>query len=157
MRHHSDLGEARVIMASYWLLKTEPSTYSFADLVRDQRTTWDGVSNPAALGFLRQMKKGDQAFIYHTGAEKSIVGIARLTSDSYPDPKLLDPKRAVVDLAPVRALREPVPLARVKADKGFAELGLVRFSRLSVMPIPAEQWEKLLAIAGDKALPNKSR
>ena len=138
-------------MPNYWLLKTEPSTYSYADLERDKRATWDGVSNPAALGFLRSMKKGDQTFIYHTGDQKAIVGVARVTSDAYPDPKLNDPKRVVVDLVPVRSLKEPVTLASVKADKSFADLGLVRFSRLSVMPIPAAQWERLLAMAWGKS------
>jgi predicted RNA-binding protein with PUA-like domain len=133
-------------MPSHWLLKTEPSTYSFADLTREQCTTWDGVSNPTALRHLRAMRNGDQAFIYHTGDEKSIVGVARIVSNPYPDPSLKDPKRVVVDLAPVRALKQPIPLARVKADSRFADFALVRISRLSVMPVSAEQWEALLGL-----------
>ena len=127
-----------------WLLKTEPSTYSFADLVREQCTTWEGVSNPVALNNLRAMRNGDQAFIYHTGAEKAIVGIARIVSNPYPDPKLQDPKRAVVDIAPVRGLRSPVTLASVKRDERFAGFALVRLPRLSVMPVTPEQWKLLL-------------
>jgi len=133
-------------MPSHWLLKTEPSTYSFADLQREQCTTWDGVSNPTALRHLRAMKNGDQAFIYHTGDEKSIVGVARIVSNPYQDPNLNDPKRVVVDLAPVRPLKKPIPLSAVKADGRFADFALVRISRLSVMPVTSEQWEALLAL-----------
>lgn len=131
---------------AFWLLKTEPSTYSFDDLRRDKRTTWDGVSNPVALKHLRAMRKGDQAFVYHTGDEKSIVGLARIASDPFPDPKLDDPSRVVIDLEPGRALRKPVALAAVKADARFADFALVRISRLSVMPVSAEQWKHLLAM-----------
>ena len=133
-------------MANSWLLKTEPSTYSFDDLVRDKRTTWDGVSNPVALSHLRTMRKGDQAFVYHTGAEKAIVGLARIAGDPRPDPKLADPRLVVVDLEPVRALRRPVSLAAVKADRRFADFALVRISRLSVMPVSADFWKALLAM-----------
>ena len=133
-------------MANSWLLKTEPSTYSFDDLVRDKRTTWDGVSNPVALSHLRAMRKGDQAFVYHTGAEKAIVGIARITGDPRPDPKLEDPRLVVVELEPVRALRKPVSLAAVKADRRFAAFALVRISRLSVMPVSPDFWKALLAM-----------
>jgi predicted RNA-binding protein with PUA-like domain len=129
-----------------WLLKTEPSTYGWADLARERRATWDGVSNPVALGHLRAMRKGDEAFVYHTGGEKAIVGIARVASDPYPDPKLADPKRVVVDLEPVRPLARAVTLASVKADKRFADFALVRQSRLSVMPVTAAQWDQLLAL-----------
>jgi len=129
-----------------WLLKTEPTTYGWADLARERRATWDGVSNPVALGHLRAMRKGDEAFVYHTGGEKAIVGIARVASDPYPDPKLSDPKRVVVDLEPVRPLARAVTLASVKADKRFADFALVRQSRLSVMPVTAVQWDQLLAL-----------
>lgn len=129
-----------------WLLKTEPGTYSFSDLTREGRTCWDGVSNPVALGHLRAMKKGDEAFFYHTGAEKSIVGVARIVSDPYPDPKLDDPRRVVVDIAPLRPLGHPVSLAAVKADPRFKDFALVRIGRLSVMPVSPEQWQALLAM-----------
>lgn len=129
-----------------WLLKTEPSTYSFDDLVRDKRTTWDGVSNPVALKHLRAMRKGDQAFVYHTGDEKAIVGLARIASDPFPDPKLDEASRVVIDLEPGRALRKPVTLAAVKADRRFADFALVRISRLSVMPVSPDQWKHILAM-----------
>lgn len=129
-----------------WLLKTEPSTYSFDDLVRDERTTWDGVSNPVALKHLRAMRKGDQAFVYHTGVEKAIVGLARIASDPFPDPKLDEASRVVIDLEPGRALRKPVTLAAVKADRRFADFALVRISRLSVMPVSPDQWKHILAM-----------
>ena len=129
-----------------WLLKSEPGTYSFSDLVREGRTCWDGVSNPVALSHLRAMQKGDEALFYHTGAEKAIVGVARIASDPYRDPKLDDPKRVVVDLAPVRPLGRPVPLSAVKADPRFRNLGLVRIGRLSVMPVSPEEWKALLAL-----------
>ena len=133
-------------MKNRWLLKTEPSTYSFADLQKEQRAIWDGVSNPVALKHLRAMRKGDEALVYHTGDEKAIVGIAQVVSDPYPDPKLDDPKRVVVDLSAVRALPKPISLAAVKADRRFADLPLVRIGRLSVMPIPAAQWSALLSL-----------
>src|SRR5207237_8082538 len=119
---------------------------SYFDLVRDKRTTWDGVNNPVALGHLRAMRKGDEAFIYHTGTEKAIVGIARVLRDPYLDPKLPDPKRVVVELEAVRPLAKPIPLSAVKADQRFADFALVRISRLSVMPVSAEQWKALLAV-----------
>jgi len=131
---------------NHWLLKTEPSTYSYADLAREQVTTWDGVSNPTALRHLRAMRNGDQALVYHTGDEKAVVGIARIVSNPFPDPALKDPKRVVIDLAPVRALPKPIALAAVKADPRFAQFALVRISRLSVMPVSPEEWKALLAL-----------
>ncbi len=132
---------------AYWLLKTEPSTYSYSDLERDKKTTWDGVRNNLALKHIRAMKKGDLAFIYHSGDEKSIVGIAEIVSDSYPDPKQKDEKLAVVDLKPKEKLKNPVTLAAVKAQKEFAQFELVRMPRLSVMPVSAAQWKILLAMS----------
>ena len=129
-----------------WLLKTEPSTYSFADLVREQVTTWDGVKNPTALKHLRAMRNGDQAMVYHTGDEKAIVGVARIVSNPYTDPALKDPQLVAVDIAPMRVLKEPITLTRVKADARFAPFALVRLPRLSVMPVTDEQWEALLAL-----------
>jgi predicted RNA-binding protein with PUA-like domain len=129
-----------------WLLKTEPSTYSFADLVRDKRTTWDGVANPVALKNLRAMKKGDEVLVYHTGNEKAIVGLATAASDPYPDPKLADPKLVVIDLVPLKPLPAPITLKAVKADARFSDFALVRLSRLSVMPVSAEQWKALQSL-----------
>ena len=133
-------------MPSY-LLKTEPSTYSWADLVREGRTTWDGITNAAALIAIRQMRRGDEAIIYHSGKERAIVGIAKIVRGAYQDPKREDPKLAVVDVVPVRAIDPPIPLAAIKAEKGLADFGLVRISRLSTMPV-SEKHRKLLAKLG---------
>jgi predicted RNA-binding protein with PUA-like domain len=126
------------------LLKTEPSTYSFADLVRDRSTVWNGVTNPAACKNLRNARKGDTAFIYHTGDERCIVGLATLASDPYPDPKDPSltkegvPARPVVDLKAGPAVQTPLSLAEMKADPRFKEFELLRLSRLSVVPVPAD-------------------
>jgi predicted RNA-binding protein with PUA-like domain len=126
-----------------FLLKTEPGAYSFDDLVKDQKTDWTGVSNPAALAAIRSMRKGDQAFIYHTGDEKAIVGLAEVVAGPYEDPEQPGvnaeglPKFAVVDLRAVKKAKSPVTLGRIKGDKRFAEFALVRQSRLSVMAVPA--------------------
>jgi predicted RNA-binding protein with PUA-like domain len=133
-------------VARHWVLKTEPSEYGFPDLVRDRRTRWEGVSNPVALKHLRSMLEGDDALIYHTGNEKAAVGLARVASAPYPDPK--DPKLVVVDVEPVKPLPRAVPLAEIKAEPAFAELGLVRVPRLSVVPVEPAQWKRLLAMAG---------
>lgn len=131
-------------MANYWLLKTEPSTYSYADLERDGKAVWDGVSNPVALRNLRGMAAGDRCFIYHTGDEKRIVGVAAVTKAAYPDPKASDPKLVVVDLKPVERVARPVTLAEIKADSRFADWQLVRQARLSVMPVSADRWKAIL-------------
>jgi predicted RNA-binding protein with PUA-like domain len=130
-----------------FLLKTEPSTYSWADLVREGRTTWDGITNAAALIAIRQMKRGDEAILYHSGKDKAIVGIARVVRGAYRDPKRDDPKLAVVDVVPVRPVEPPIPLARIKGEKGLADFPLVRISRLSTMPV-SESHRKLLAKLG---------
>ena len=132
---------------SYWLLKTEPSTYSLNDLEREKKAVWDGVSNSLALRHIRDMKKGDSTFVYHSGEEKSIVGIAEIISDPYPDPKQKDPKLAVIELRFTEHLNRPVSLAAIKARKEFADFALVRMSRLSVMPVSAVQWKSLLAMS----------
>jgi predicted RNA-binding protein with PUA-like domain len=129
-----------------WLLKTEPATYAWADLVRDGRAVWDGVKNPAALRHLRAMQPGDEVFLYHTGDEKAVVGIARVVAAAYPDPKAKDPGLVVVDLEPVRPLGSPVTLRAVKADPWFRDFALVRVPRLSVMPVSAEQWKRILGM-----------
>jgi len=128
---------------AFWLLKTEPSTYSWNDLVKAKRAVWDGVKNPTALRNLREMKVGDQAFIYHTGDEKSIIGIAKVVKAAYPDPKAGDESLVVVDLEPVKPLKNPVTLASIKADKRYAPWALVRIPRLSVMPVSPEHWKEL--------------
>ena len=135
-------------MARHWVLKTEPSTYGFPDLVRERRTRWEGVSNAVALKHLRSMLEGDDALIYHTGNEKSLVGLARIASAPYPDPAQKDERLVVVDVEARKPLPRPVSLAEIKADPAFKDLGLVRLPRLSVVPVEPDQWKRLLAMAG---------
>jgi predicted RNA-binding protein with PUA-like domain len=134
-------------MANHWILKTDADTYPFARLREERRTVWDGVTNALALKHIRAMRRGDQVLIYHSGDEKALVGLARIASDPYPDPSADDPKLAVVDVAAGAALSRPVPLAEIKADPAFRDLGLVRMSRLSVVPVPPAQWKRLLELA----------
>jgi len=134
---------------AHFLVKTEPSTYSFADLQRDKRTVWDGVSNPVALRNLATIRKGDTVIVYHTGDEKQAVGLAVAVSDAYPDPKLKNPKRTVVDLAADRKLNEPVSLATVKADAVLKANDLARLPRLSVIPFTEPQFKRLMKLAGE--------
>ena len=133
----------------FWLLKSEPEHYSYADLERDGRTVWDGVANNAALIHIRAMQPGDLALIYHTGDERRAVGLAEVASEPYPDPQAGDPKLAVVDVRPLRALGRGVTLAEIKADPAFADFALVRQGRLSVVPVTPEQWARILAMAGE--------
>ena len=135
-------------MPAFWILKTDADTYPFDQLARERRAVWDGVSNALALKHIRNMKQGDSAFIYHSGEEKALVGLARIASDPYADPKGDDPRLAVVDVEAGDPLPRPVTLAAIKADPAFADLGLVRMSRLSVIPVPAAQWKRLLGMAG---------
>ena len=135
-------------MPNLWLLKTEPSVYSYDDLVREGKTVWDGVSSNAALKNMREMKKGDPAIIYHSGDEKVVIGLATVSRDPYPDPKLKDPKLVVIELTPKKRLPRAVPLAEVKKQKALADFGLVRIPRLSVMPVTQEQWDILMKLAG---------
>lgn len=123
---------------NYWILKTEPSDYSFDDLERDGSTVWDGVANNAALINIRNAKKGDIGLIYHTGDERQIVGAAKLTSGPYPDPKQNDPKMAVFDIRPVKRFRQPVTLEEIKSNKKYADFALVKQGRLSVVAVPEE-------------------
>jgi predicted RNA-binding protein with PUA-like domain len=135
-------------MPNYWILKTDADTYDFERLARERRTVWDGVSNALALKHIRAMAKGDSALIYHSGDEKALVGLARIASDPYADPKSDDPRLSVVDIEAGEPLARPVPLSAVKADPAFADLGLVRMPRLSVIPVPAAQWKRLLGMGG---------
>jgi predicted RNA-binding protein with PUA-like domain len=122
-----------------WLLKTEPTDYSYDDLEKAKSARWDGVRNPVALRNLREMKVGDRVFVYHTGGEKAVVGLAEVTREAYPDPALKNSKRLVVDLRAVGRLSRPVTLAEIKARADFAESPLVRQGRLSVVPLTAVQ------------------
>jgi predicted RNA-binding protein with PUA-like domain len=131
----------------HWLLKTEPTTFSWDDLVRQKRAVWDGVANPTALKNIRSMKKGDTALIYHTGDERAAVGMAQIVSDPYPDPKASDERLAVVDLKPGKKLARPVTLAAIKADKAFAGWDLLRMGRLSVVSVPDAMWKRIEELA----------
>ena len=126
-----------------WLFKEEPSHYSFDAFAKDKGTVWSGVKNPVAQRHLHAVKKGDRVFYYHTGDEKAIVGIAKATSNAYPDPQDASGKFAVVDIAPVGKLKRPVTLKEIKADLAFKEFPLVLISRLSVMPVTEAEWERI--------------
>ena len=126
-----------------FLFKEEPSNYSFDDLVRDGKTSWTGVRNPLAQKHLRSVQKGDRVFFYHTGDQRAVVGIARALGAAYPDPADKSGKLYAVDVGPVKKLAAPVTLAAIKADKAFASFPLVRMSRLSVMPVSDDEWERI--------------
>lgn len=134
-----------------WLLKTEPSCYAWTDLLRDKKTAWEGVSNAVALKHIRSMKKGDQAVIYHTGGERSAIGIAEVVSDPYPDPKEQDERLVVVDLEPGKPLPRPVSLDDFRADPAFAGWDLLRIGRLSVVPVPDAMWKRMIELASTPA------
>ena len=138
-------------MPNYWILKTEPSTYSFDQLEREKTAVWDGVKNNLTLKHLREMIPGDRVLIYHTGDEKAVVGMAEVVSVPYPDPKKKDPKLVVVDLRPAGRLPSPVPLAAIKSERALADMALVKMGRLSVAPATAEQWKRLLQLGGKPA------
>jgi predicted RNA-binding protein with PUA-like domain len=128
---------------AHWLVKQEPTSYSWTRLVRDRRTRWDGVHNALALQHLRRMVVGDEALFYHSGEERACVGILRVASDPRPDPA--DARGSwYVEVVPVRALARPVSLAEIRADPAFAGIELLRNSRLSVMPLPEAAWTRLL-------------
>lgn len=131
---------------AFWILKTEPSAYSFDDLVRQGRAVWDGVTNPLALKHLRSMREGDEVLIYHTGGEKAAVGLSEVVGAPYPDPE--NAKLTVVDLRPVKRLPRAVTLAEIRAAAALKDLALVRMPRLSVVPANAAQWKALLRMAG---------
>lgn len=131
-----------------WLFKEEPTHYSYDSLVKDKHTVWSGVKNPLAQKHLRSVKKGDRIFYYHTGDEKSVVGIAKALGDAYADPKDKTGKQSVVDVAPVKKLAQPVTLASIKADAAFKSFPLVRISRLSVMPVSNDEWDAIIAKSG---------
>ena len=133
---------------AYWLLKTEPSAYSFDDLERENKTRWDGVRNPTALQHIRAMQPGDDAVIYHSGDERQAVGLARVVTAAYPDPAQNDPKLAVADIQLAKRFERPVPLAELKNSPLFAESPLVRISRLSVVPLNEAQFQAITHAAG---------
>ena len=131
-----------------WLVKQEPSAYSWSDFVKDGKTSWTGVRNYTARNNLRKMKKGDQVFFYHSVEDKAVVGIARVVRTAYPDPTAKEGDWSAVDLAPIKALARPVPLQRIKADRRLKNIGLVRQGRLSVMPLTEPEFRTILRMAG---------
>ncbi|MEO5976576.1 MAG: EVE domain-containing protein [Chryseolinea sp.] len=135
---------------NYWLMKSEPDTFSWDDLVRDKKTGWDGVRNFQARNNLKAMKKGDEALFYHSGDGKEIVGIAKITKEGYPDPG--DTAWTAVEIAPVKKLKKAVTLAQIKSDKRLTHMVLVKASRLSVQPVKAEEFDMILGLseASDK-------
>jgi len=133
---------------NYWLVKSEPGTFSWDDLVRDKKTVWDGVRNFQARNNLKNMKKGDLTFFYHTGEDKAIVGIGKIIKEGYPEPK--DNDWVAVDIAPDKKLKNPVTLAQIKADKRLASMVLVKASRLSVQPVKAEEFDLIIALSEPK-------
>lgn len=135
---------------NYWLVKSEPESYSWATFVKDGGTAWTGVRNFQARNNLRAMKPGDAVLFYHSVSEKQVVGVAKVKKEAYPDPTAKEGDWVAVDLAPVKALAKPVALETLKSDKILKDLLLLRQSRLSVTPLTQEQYERLMTLAGTK-------
>ena len=139
-------------MPAKWLFKSDPEHYSFDDLERDRQTVWDGISNNLALKYLRTVRAGDLALVYHTGEERAVVGVAEVVSEPYADPKQKNPKLAVVDIRATERLKRPVTLDEIKKHASLKNFDLVRLPRLSVMPVTGEQWKEIFSMA-QKAAP----
>src|SRR5215210_5025583 len=135
---------------AYWLVKSEPSTYSWDQLVKDKQTVWDGIRNYAARNHLKAMKKGDEVFFYHSNEGVEIVGIAKVSKEHYQDPTTDDENWVVVDLKPFKKLKKPVTLSQVKADKRLSNMALVRLGRLSVQPVTDEERKVIMELAEEK-------
>jgi predicted RNA-binding protein with PUA-like domain len=135
---------------AHWLIKSEPTVYSWDQVVKEKRTSWTGVRNAQAAINLRAMKSGDLCFFYHSNEGKEIVGIARVVKTAYPDPTDKAGKAVTVDVAPVEPVQPPVTLAAIKADPKFKEFGLVRQSRLSVVPVSDEHWKLIVKMSAGK-------
>ena len=133
---------------NYWLVKTEPDSYSWNDLQKDKKTVWDGVRNFQARSNLKKMEKGDVVFIYHTGDEKAVVGTAQVSKAAYPDTK--DAEWLVVELTVGKPLKKPVSLAQIKADKRLSDMVLVRASRLSVQPVKPSEFDLITGLSETK-------
>ena len=136
-------------MANYWIVKSEPAAYSWADFIADGRTAWTGVRNFQARNNLKAMRKGDRAFFYHSVTGKAVVGIAQVDREAYPDPT--DLEWSCVDLVPVKALVTPVTLEQIKTDPALAGIALVKQSRLSVIPLAAPAYKKILKLSATPA------
>src|SRR3954465_10357469 len=135
---------------SFWLIKSEPSTYSYDQLVKDGHTTWDGIRNYAARNHLRSMKKDDQVLFYHSNEGLEIVGIATVAREAYQDPTTKEEAWLAVDITPYKKLKKPVNMQQVKADKRLAEMALLRISRLSVQPVTDKEWKVIMELTGEK-------
>jgi len=133
---------------NYWLLKTEPDTYSWEDLIKDRKTVWDGVRNFQARSNIKAMKKDDIAFFYHTGDEKAIIGLSTIAKEHFPDPK--DKEWAAIEIIPKQKLKKPVSLAQIKADKRLSDMVLVRAARLSVQPVTKKEFEIIIGLSEEK-------
>src|SRR5579871_2888973 len=136
---------------AYWIMKSEPSAYSWDQLVKDGKTNWSGVRNFQAAANLKAMKKGDRAFFYHSNEGLAIVGIAEIVKEAYPDPGDKSGRFVMVDVAPVMPVKTPVSLAEIKRIPALKEMKLVRMSRLSVSPVTPEEWRTISKLAGVKA------
>ena len=135
--------------ASYWLVKSEPAKYAYADLERDGHTVWDGVRNNAAALHLKAMRVGDQALYYHSQEGLAVVGIAKVVREAFPDATDPSGRFVAVELAPLRALKRPVTLKEMKAEPALAKLEMIRQGRLSVSPVRPEEWATILKMAGE--------
>jgi predicted RNA-binding protein with PUA-like domain len=134
----------------YWLIKSEPDAYSWAQMQQDKRTHWSGVRNHQAAGNLRAMKIGDLAFFYHSNVGKEVVGIVEIVATAYPDPSDETKKFVMVDVAYKKSMPKPVTLAQMKSEKALSNLQLIKQSRLSVVPVRSEEWQKIIAMGGLK-------
>ena len=134
---------------AYWLAKSEPTTYSWDDFVKEKQTCWSGVRNYAARLHLRAMKKGDEVLFYHSNEGTNIVGIAKVTKEAYQDPTTADERWVAVDLKPIKKIKTPVTLETIKKDKRLANMALVRLGRLSVQPVTEEEWTVVMDLAGE--------
>lgn len=134
---------------AHWLVKSEPAKYAFADLVRDGKTVWDGVRNNAAALHLKAMKAGDEVLYYHSQEGLEVVGVAKVVTEAFLDPSDAAGRFVAVELAPVRPLKSPVTLARMKANPALADMAMLRLFRLSVSPVTVTEWAAILAMAGE--------
>ena len=132
---------------NYWLIKSEPSAYSWEQFLKDKKTSWDGIRNYAARNNLRDMRKGDEVFFYHSNEGMEIVGIAAVAKESYQDPTTEDKSWVVVDLKPLKKLENPVSLNQIKNDPELSQMELVRISRLSVQKVSTKEWNRILKLS----------
>lgn len=151
-RMTTDLSKAiiftQINFMAYWLVKSEPFVYSWDDFVKEKKTCWSGVRNYAARLHLRAMKKGEEVLFYHSNEGVEIVGVAKVIREAYQDPTTEDDRWVAVDLQPLRKLKNPIPLDKIKKEKSLANMALIRISRLSVQPVTEEEWKKVMEMEG---------